>query len=123
MGPHPQRICPLAQRCLCRQHADRFLYRVGFTRQGCFIDKKIFGFLDQTVSGDDIAGIQNDDISGDNLFDGNFFGASITKHGSFDLHDGQQLLHGIGCAVLLPKPEKAAYEDNGENDESVNRIM
>ena len=30
---------------------------------------------------------------------------------------------GVGCAVLLPKPEKAAYEDNCENDESVNRIV
>ena len=56
------------------KHRDRFLYRVGFTRQGCFIDKKIFGFLHQTVSGDDISGVQNDDISGDNLFDGNFLG-------------------------------------------------
>ena len=96
---------------------------IGFTRQGCLIDKEIFGFQDQTVSGDDIAGIQNDDIAGDNLFDGNFFGASIAKHRRFDLHDGQQLLHGIGCAPLLPEPEKAAYEDNCEDDESVNRIM
>ena len=69
-------------------YADRFLYRIGFTRQRCFIDKEIFGFLDQTISGDDIAGVQNDDISGNNLFDGNFCWTSVTKHRSFNLHDG-----------------------------------
>ena len=123
MGSHPKRVCPLTQRCLCREHPNRFFYRVGFTRQGCFIDKKIFGFQNQTVSGDDISGVQDDDISGDNLFDRNFFGASITKHRRLDLHDGEQLLHGVGCTALLPKPEQAAYEDNGQNNESINRIM
>ena len=91
MGPHPKSVCPLTQRCLCRQHRNRFFYRESFPRQHGFIDEKIFGFLNQTVSGDDIAGIQDDDISGDNLFDWNIFGGSITKHGSFDLHDGKQL--------------------------------
>ena len=101
------------------KHRDRFLYRIGLARQGRFIDEEIFGFQDQTVSGDDISGVQNDDVSGDNLFDGNFLGASIAKYRSLDLHDGEQLFHCFGCAVLLPKPEKAAYEDNGEDDESV----
>ena len=105
------------------KHGDRFFYRESFTRQHGFIDEKIFGFLNQTVSGDDIAGIQDDDVSGDNLFDRNFFGASIAKHGSFDLHDGKQFLHRIGCTALLPKPEKTTDEDNGQNDKSINRIM
>ena len=95
----------------------------GGLSQGCFINREIFRFINQTVTRDDIAGVQNDDISGNNLFDWNFMGASITKHGSVNLHHGQQLFHCAGCAALLPKPEKAAYEDNGENDESVNRIM
>ena len=46
-----------------------------FTRQSGFINKKIFGFLDQTVSGD-------------NLFNGNLLENSITKHGCLNLHDG-----------------------------------
>ena len=79
--------------------------------------------MNQRVSRDDIPGIQYDDISRHNRFDWNFLGASITKHRSLNLHHGQQLLHGVVCAVLLPKPEQAAYEDNGENNESVNRIM
>ena len=29
----------------------------------------------------------------------------------------------LSCAVLLPKPEKAADEDNGQYDQSVNRIV
>ena len=122
MGPHPERICPLAQRCRCREHPDRFLDGVGFTRQRCLIHKEILGFLDQTVSGDDPAGVQNDHISGDDLFDGNLSGASIAQHRRLDLYDGEQLLHGVCCAPFLPKPEQAACEDNCQNNEGVNRI-
>lgn len=123
MGSHPKRVCPLTKRCLCWQHRHRFFYRESFTRQHGFIDEKIFGFLNQTVAGDDISGAQDDDISGHNLFDWNFFGASITKHHSFDLHDGQQLLHCVGGTALLPKPEQPADEDNDKNNKSLNRIL
>ena len=78
--------------------------------------------MNQTVSRDDISSVQNGDVSGDNFFDGNFFGASITKHRSLDLHDGEQFLHCVGGTVLLPIPEQAACQDNGQNNISVNRI-
>ena len=112
MGPHPKSVCSLTQRCLCWQHRHRLFYRESLPGQHGFIDEKIFGFLNHTISGHDIAGAQDDDISGYNLFDRNIFRASITKHGSFNLYDGKQLLHGVGCTALLPKPQKTAYEDN-----------
>ena len=123
MGSHPQRVGPLRQRRFRRQHADRFLRGVGFTGQGSFIDKEILGFVDQAISRDEISGVQDDDIARHDLFDRNVLGLSVAKRGGLDLHHGQQLLHGAGCAVLLPEAEKAAGEDDGENDEGVDGIV
>ncbi len=41
---------------------------------------------------------------------------------SLELHDGEQLLHCVCCTTLLPKPEQAAYEDNCQNNESIDWI-
>ena len=61
---------------------------------------------------DDIAGIEDDNVSWNNLFHRNLFDASITKHGGSDSHDGKQLFHGVACTALLPKPKEAADEHN-----------
>ena len=110
--PHPKSVCPPAHRRLYRKHRNRFFNGKSFTGHYGFIDEKIFGFLNQAVSWNDIAGIQDDDVSGDNLFGRNLLDGSITKHGSFDSRDGKQLFHGVACTALLPKPKGAADEHN-----------
>ena len=70
-----------------------------------------------------IPGVQGRDIARHNLFDQNFTGTAFTQRGCLDVHHGQQLLHGAGCAMLLPEAEQAAGEDYGKNDESVDGIV
>ena len=68
-------------------------------------------------------GVQDDDIARHDLFDRNLLELAVAQHRRLDLHDGQQLLHGVGRAPLLPEPEQAAREDDGQDDEGVDGIV
>jgi len=96
--------------------------RVGFTRHGCLIHKEVTGFQDQTISGNGVAGIQEDDVSRDDIFQGNFLLRPVTKHRGLVLDDGQELCHRISGAPFLPEAEEAADQDDHQNDTGVHGI-
>ncbi len=122
MGSHPERIGPLTQGCLRWQQGRRLFHRECFPREHGFVDEQIFGFQNQPVAGNDIAGVQDDDIARHDLFDRHFPGASITQNRRFDPHDGKEFLHGVRGAALLPEPEQAADEDDKQNDAGVDSV-
>ena len=120
---HPQCIGPLGEWCFRRQQSRHFLGRVGFTGESGLVDEQVLGLLDQAVAWNEISSVQDYDVPGDNRFDRNVARCAVAKRGRFYLHDRQQPFDRLRCAVLLPEPEQPAHEDNGQNDERVDRIV
>ncbi len=56
------------------------------------------------------------------LAEGNFFLATVSKYCRFDSYHSQQLLDRIGGPSFLPESEKAAGNDNCDNNESIGGV-
>jgi len=47
---------------------------------------------------------------------------SVANHGSFGLHDRQQLFDSVRCTSFLPESKEAAYQDNCDDNQGIHSI-
>src|ERR1035437_5478079 len=122
MSPHPNSICSLCEWCVCRDYRYFLFDREGFTGKHGFIHKHIFRFKNQAVTRDNVPSIQDNDIAGNNFFNGHFYLFSVAKNCCFNLYQGKQFRYRIGGTVFLPESKKTAYDDDAKNDGSIDEM-
>src|SRR5690606_17918914 len=95
--------------------ADRLGDGQGFARNHRFIDMA-GAFGDFAIHGDLLAGTDQDDIAGDDLFDGQFHGLAVALHaGGLGLL-AHQPLDGLAGAALGQSFEPASDQDQRDDD-------
>ncbi len=96
---------------------------IAFTREWRFINEKLICFNQPAVPRDQIAGIQQDDITGHDFIAGNE--SDICRFSlTFDLDGNRrdQVFHRPRRVVFLPEAQQPARDDNREDDDSIDRL-
>ena len=122
-GPHKERVAPFGQRRSYRQHPRLFIDGEGFAGQRGFVDKQLVGRQQVTVGGDQIARPQLEHVAGYKLLVGQVDFGTIPEYRRFGHHNGQQVLHGIGRATLLPEAQQPAHQNDEQDDGPVGHVV
>ena len=123
MSAHEQCIRAPAERRRLVDRAGLLIHGIGFSGQGCLVDKEVFGFDDQTVAGNNISGVQYDDITGHHFLDRYVHGGPIAKYCYPDLYNGKEFLNGVGCSPFLPETEQSTDQDYCQYNQCIGGIM
>ena len=123
MRAHEEGVRPGAQGCVGGKKAGLFFHREGLARQSCFIDKKVLRFENQAVARDEIARVEDEDVPGNQFVDRNLRRPAVPKNRRPDADHRDQPVNRVHCGPLLPETEAAAGQNDGQDEQGIDRIV
>ena len=106
-----------------RRRARPLLRRPGFPGESRLVDEEVLRLQEEAVGGHQGSGVQGDDVAGDDVVQRHLLLPAVAQDRGPHRDHGEELLHRVGRAPLLPEAQEPARDEDDQDDDRVVRLV